>query len=176
MAKIVVLAQGDDADKAKAAMDTAGLDFQIVEPSAANLLHLVIGIVGTGDDESLDDDFKDNDEKPDVDDSEEESNAEVETQESLGECLVDEERVQAYAINEKSSRLVLAKLEVTAQGDRTTYSINESQFTFWPSDSKNLSQRISVENKNHRASVEVSLISGVSTKLLVGTDLLNLFK
>ena len=45
MGKIVILAKGKDADKINDALADSGLDFDVVEPTPSNLLHIVIGMV-----------------------------------------------------------------------------------------------------------------------------------
>jgi hypothetical protein len=45
MSKIVILAKGKDADKVNDALADSGLDFDVVEPTPSNLLHIVIGMV-----------------------------------------------------------------------------------------------------------------------------------
>jgi len=195
MAKIVVLAGDDDAEAVKTALDGASVDYEIVDPTAANLLHIVIGMV---DDEEKDEEPKDEEEGgepkepkepkdkapkepkaepadiPPEDDSDIASDASA-VPEALGTVRIDGETLKAYA--GKGAQSVLRTPELVT-GARTTYSINESQFSFWPADPAKPTQRIIVERGTHRSSVEVavSATKGKEAYLVVGTDIADLFK
>lgn len=198
MAKIVVLAGEDDADAVKTALDGASVDYEIVDPTAANLLHIVIGMV---DDEAKDDkdevddaeagevggaggkpkgDKAPKEPKPEPADIAPEDDSDIASDasavpEALGTVKIDGETLKAYA--GKGTQSVLRSPALVA-GARTTYSINESQFSFWPADPAKPSQRIIVERGTHRSSVEVAVAAtkGKEAYLVVGTDIADLFK
>lgn len=184
MAKIVVLAGGDDAEAVKTALDTAGVDYEIVDPTPSNLLHIVIGMVDDGE-EPKDEEPKDEEPKePKSVPAPEETSIEDEpdiaadasaVKESLGQVRIDGEVVKA--IRGKGPVTALRSTGVQ-QGPRTTYSINESTFSFWPSNPSSPTQRLVVEYGNHRTSVEVLIqeAEGNQTYLLIGDDLADLFK
>ena len=187
MAKIVVLAGGDDAEAVKTALDGAGVDYEVVDPTPANLLHIVIGMVDDGepkDEEPKDEEPKEpKEEKPAKDDAAEippESDSEIASDasavpESLGQVRIDGELVEARLGKGPTSALRAVKIE---QGARTSYSINESTFSFWPSNPSAPTQRIVVEHGSHRTSVEVRIenAEGNQSYFLVGADLADLFK
>jgi hypothetical protein len=186
MGKIVVLASADDAEAAKTALDGAGVDYEVVDPTAANLLHIVIGMV---DDEAPKEEEEPKPEEepkadkepkepktdiPPEDDSEIASDASA-VPESLGQVRVNGELIEARLGKGAISALRSVKIE---QGPRTSYTINESTFSFWPSNPSKPTQRIEVEHGTHRTSVEVVIESaeGNQSYFLVGADLADLFK
>jgi len=190
MAKIVVLAGGDDAEAVKTALDGAGVDYEVVDPTPANLLHIVIGMVddeAPKDEEPKDEEPKepkaDKEPKPPKDDTAEippESDSEIASDasavpESLGQVRIDGELIEARLGKGPTSALRAVKIE---QGARTSYSINESTFSFWPSNPSAPTQRIVVEHGTHRTSVEVRIenAEGNQSYFLVGADLADLFK
>lgn len=189
MGKIVVLASSEDAEAAKTALDGAGVDYEVVEPTAANLLHIVIGMV---DDEAPKEDEQPAPEEepkadkepkepkepkadiPPEDDSGIASDASA-VPESLGQVRIDGELVEARLGKGAVSALRSVKIQ---PGPRTSYSINESTFSFWPSNPSAPTQRVIVEHGTHRTSVEVLIEAseGTQTYLLVGADLADLIK
>ena len=180
MAKIVVLADPADEEAITAAMDAAGFKVKVVEPTAANLLHIVIGMV---------DDGAPKEEEPPVEEppaeeappAEEPPAEEVPAEEpiaqdslkSLGVCIVDGEPVKAFEGTGETSKLFVAKLQA---GAKTTYTINESQFSFWPAKPEEPFQRVVVECGKSRASLEIALAEADEAYILVGADIRNLFK
>lgn len=188
MAKIVVLAGGDDAEAVKTALDGAGVDYEVVDPTPANLLHIVIGMVG--DDEPADEPEDEAPKEPkepkadaaQADDAEipPESDSDIAAdasavKETLGQVRIDGELVEARLGKGPVSALRSVKIE---QGPRTSYTINESTFSFWPSNPSAPTQRIVVEHGQHRTSVEVRIenAEGNQSYFLVGADLADLFK
>jgi hypothetical protein len=185
MGKIVVLATEEDSEAVKTALDGAGVDYEVVEPTAANLLHIVIGMV---DDEAPKDEEPPKDEEskadkepkepktdiPPEDDSEIAKDASA-VPESLGQVRVNGELIEARLGKGTISALRSVKIE---QGPRTSYTINESTFSFWPSNPSAPTQRIEVEHGTHRTSVEVVIenAEGNASYFLVGADLADLFK
>lgn len=175
MAKIVVLAGASDTDAVSAALEAASIEFEIVDPTAANLLHIVIGMV---EDEKPKEE-KPKEEKPKEEKPKEEKPAEEpapeEVPESLGTVTVDGEQVQAFR-NSLSTSTLFAK--AVSLGAKTSYSVNEGTFSFWPANAEKPVQRMVVEHNNHRASVELIIKeSKTSTSYLsVGADLADMFK
>jgi hypothetical protein len=185
MGKIVVLASADDAEAAKTALDGAGVDYEVVEPTAANLLHIVIGMV---DDEAPKEDEEPKDEEPKESKAEKEPKADIPPEndseiasdasavpEALGEVRVNGELLEARLGKGSISALRSVKIQ---QGPRTSYTINESTFSFWPSNPSAPTQRVDVEHGTHRTSVEVVIeqAEGSASYFLVGADLADLFK
>lgn len=189
MGKIVVLAGDDDSESVKAALDSASLDYELVKPTAANLLHIAIGMV---DDEPTEPAPTEEPvpeapaEKPEASKDEEppknvggaggtppESTDDV--QESLGFVTIDGEQIKA--VRGSSATSVLRSINVQA-GAKTTYSINESVFSFWAADPNAPATRLTVKVGNHQTSIELPVKStvGTETYLAVGADLIDLFK
>ena len=178
MAKIVVLASGDDADTAKTALEGAGLDFEVVEPSPANLLHIVIGMVG-GDEESKEEKEEKKEPKGDAPAEEpapeeevpaEEPAPEEEVQEALGVIVLNGELVKAVKSNLAESVLHVVDL---VSGPKTSYTLNEGVFSFWPADVANPTQRVLVENNGQMVSLEIAVRkSGTKDAYItIGADL-----
>lgn len=179
MAKIVILASAEDSEAASAALTTAGLDFDVVEPTAANLLHLVIGMVDDGEE-------KPKKEPKEPKEPEEEAEAPVEevpaeeapaeeVPEELGTVTVDGETIQA--VKSTTGLSTLFALSVV-NGAKTTYTLAEGTFSFWPSDVKAPAQRMNIEHNKHRTSVEIFVQESKKSYpyLVVGADLEHLFK
>lgn len=177
MAKIVVFASGDDAETAKTALSDAGLDAQIVAATAANLLHIVIGMVGDVDDgEANADDEVPDEETPAEDASADEPPDEEPeiAEESLSMAIINGEQIKAVKSNKDTSVLYVVELQT---GAKTTYGLNESKFSFWPSNIENPVQRVSIEVDKHFASVEVPLMLAKDEPYIyVGKDLIDMFK
>lgn len=183
MAKIVVLAGGDDATAASAALDAASVDYEIVEPTAAALLHIVIGMV---DDEAGEKEPKEpkepKEEKPPKDapaadeppdDSDIAADASA-VPESLGEVRVNGEIIEAVKVNARDTFLNVPELHT---GAKTSYTLNESTFSFWPADTTNPAQRVLVERNGLATSTEVQVRKSSTGKafLAVGADIADLF-
>lgn len=174
MSKIVILASTEDAEAASAALTTAGLDFDVVEPTAANLLHLVIGMVDDGEEKPKKEPKEEPAEEPPVEEPAEEPPVE-EVPEELGTAVVDGEVIQAIKGGTETSTLFARSV---MNGAKTTYTLAESTFSFWPADVKAPAQRMNIEHNKHRTSVEVFVQESKKSYpyLVVGTDLEHLFK
>jgi len=181
MAKIVLIASGKDADKASEALDGAGIDYEVVEPTPANLLHIVIGMVDDGeapaDEEEPADEPAPEDEAPadEAPADEPPADEEEEVTESLGTVRVDGEVIAARRGKNKTSILRSPSIQ---SGARTTYKLNEGTMTFWPANPSSPAVRVLVEGRVASCSVEVILqqAEGNDAYLLVGDDLASLFK
>lgn len=183
MGKIVVLAGDDDADAVKAALDGASLDYDIVEPTPSNLLHIVIGMVD-GDEEPK----KEKKEKKETKDEPpedtppedevpppEEAPPEEPKQESLGMVSVNGELIEAFNARTDTTTLQVKSVKF---GPKTTYQLNESEFSFWSQDER--TQQVFVSRPASSSSMglsalNITLKSGDSDRLLVGKDLIQLF-
>lgn len=178
MAKIVVLANPSEEEAIVAAMDAAGLKCKVVEPTAANLLHIVIGMVDDGApaeepvEEPAPEEASTEEPAPEEASTEEVPDEEM-ARESIGDCLVDGEKVKIFESKQATSTLVVPNLSV---GQRTTYTINESVFAFWPIDTKTLKQRVVLEMMGEKTSAEVELVAGEHPRLIIGSDLRKWFK
>lgn len=185
MAKIVILANGSEAEEASKALEAAGIKFEVVDPTASNLLHLVIGMV--------DDTKPEKEEKPEKDDAPKDDTEEVpaedmppeevpaedmptEESQTLGTVTVDGEAIVAIAGNAQNSVLFASKL---SEGAKTSYSLNESVYSFYPANVDVPAHRMVVDYNKHRASLEIhvceSAVAGMPY-LLVGADLMDMFK
>ena len=181
MAKIIVLADLADEEAIKTALEGAGLECKVVEPTAKNLLHIAIGMV---DDAPAEEPAEEPapeetppEETPPEDVPAEDVPPEEEVQEglkSLGLVSVDGEQIQAFESKAETSALLVVGL---IAGAKTTYSLNESTFSFWPANVAQPMQRITVEFNKHRTSLEVPIHGAQSTPcLMVGADLRDMFK
>jgi hypothetical protein len=188
MAKIVVLAGGDDATAVSAALDAASLEYEIVEPKPASLLHIVIGMVDDEDEEKDEDKDKKDDKEPKgdkppkdkappadepPDDSDIAADASA-VEESLGMIRINGEMVEAFKQNSRDSFLFVPTLVI---GAKTSYTLNESSFSFWPSNITNPAQRVLVEHNGRSTSTEVEVRKSTTGKafLAVGADIADLF-
>lgn len=138
MGKIVILADGSDADTIKDALSSTDLDFEIVEPTASNILHIVIGMVDDADTGDDDGDDKKGTSDPDVaaddttTDTEEEAPADTASDEepvgeSLGTVVVEGVEMTAFAGDRTQ---ILAPLK--AESDRLVVELAEGiQVTTW---------------------------------------------
>lgn len=131
MAQIVIFAPaGEDVSAGEAALKEAGHEVEVVEATAANLLHMAIGMV---------DEAAPVEDQPVTEPTEEESPAEAPpeappaeeppTSESIGEVEVDGEAVMAYLDTTRSFPL-LRVVDLTGD-NKLSYKLNESAFTFW---------------------------------------------
>lgn len=183
MAKIVVLAGGDDADTAKTALEGAGLDFEVVDPTPANLLHIVIGMVG-GDEKEEKEPKEPKEPKEETPAEEpapedevpaEEPAPEEEVQESLGMIVLNGELVKAVKSTLAESVLNVAEL---VSGPKTSYTLNESVFSFWPADVAKPMQRVLAECDGRNVSLEIQVRKSQTkdTYIAIGDDLAPLIK
>lgn len=184
MAKIVVLASGDDATAASAALDAASIEYEIVDPKPSALLHMVIGMVDDGDEDKEPkepkepkDDKPPKDEAPPADEPPDDSDIASDAsavEESLGSIRINGEMVEAFKQNSRDSFLHVPTL---VTGAKTSYTLNESSFSFWPADTTNPAQRVLVEHNGRSTSTEVEVRKSKTGKayLAVGADIADLF-
>lgn len=177
MAKVVVLASGEDADSVKSALEGASVDFEIVEPTAANLLHIVLGMVDdSGEEETPEEPPADEEpapEEPVEEPPADEEPSEEEFKEAL-EVRVNGEMIKAVKRNIQESVLRVPSLVV---GPKTTYVLNEYSYSFWPANVEVPTQRVLIENSNQKSSMEIRVqkTSGTTPYIIIGTDLKSLF-
>lgn len=181
MAKIVVLASGDDATAVSAALDAASIEYQIVDPKPSSLLHIVIGMVGDDEEDKEPKEPKEDkppkDEAPPADEPPDDSDIASDASavpESLGMIRINGEMVEAFKANARDSFLNVPSL---VMGAKTSYTINESSFSFWPADTTNPAQRVLVEHNGLATSTEVQVRKSSTGKasLVVGADIADLF-
>jgi hypothetical protein len=131
MAQIVIFAPaGEDVSAGEAALKEAGHEVEVVEATAANLLHMAIGMV---------DDSAPVEDQPVTEPTEEEPAPdappeappaeEPPTSEAIGEIEVDGEKVMAYLDTTRTFPL-LRVVDLTGD-NKLSYKLNESAFTFW---------------------------------------------
>ena len=182
MAKIIILASGDDAAAASAALDAASIEYEVVDPKPSSLLHMVIGMVDDDNDDN--DDEKEEPKEPKEpkdevpadeppDDSDIASDASA-VKESLGTIRINGELVEAFKQN---SRVSFLHVPTLVTGAKTSYTINESSFSFWPADTTNPAQRVLIEHNGRATSAEVEVRKSKTGKafLAVGADIADLF-
>lgn len=132
MAQVVIFApSGEDVSAGEAALKEAGHDVEVVEATAANLLHMAIGMVGENAEAepTSDEPVTEPTEEPSEDAAPEEEAEAPPTTEALGEVEVDGEAVTAYLDRSRSFPLLRV---VDLTGDKKlSYKLNESAFTFW---------------------------------------------
>lgn len=187
MGKIVVLASNEDAEAVKTALDAASVDYEVVEPTPSNILHIVIGMVDDGEEEPKDEEPPADEEPkepkppkekkepkaPRTDDTVPPPEEELPVEESLGTVTIDGETVQVVRGDVDVSTLYT---ELTANGSRISYKLNESTYSFWPNNLAEPETRILIEGVNgNSASVEVLVREG-KTRLVIGKDLAAIFK
>jgi hypothetical protein len=135
MAQIVIFApEGEDVSAGEQALKDAGHDVEVVSATAANLLHLAVGMLeDAGDDEPATEDEMPAEDEPAAEDEmpAEEMPAEEEppVEESIGNVTVDGEMVPAY-MDRKLNFPLLRVVDLTGDG-KLSYNLNESTFTFW---------------------------------------------
>jgi len=130
MAQVVIFAPaGEDVSVGQTALEGAGHSVEVVEATAANLLHMAIGMVEGGPSEEAEEaPITEPVEEPSEDPLADEVPAEP-TTESVGDVYVDGEQLPAY-VDSSISFPLLRVLDLTGDA-KLTYKINESQFSFW---------------------------------------------
>lgn len=132
MAQVVIFAPpGEDVSVGEQALKDAGHEVEVVEATAANLLHMAIGMVEDGEepkDEPAEEPPAEEEPAEELPPEEEEV-ADEPTTESIGKVEVDGETVNAY-LDRKATFPLLYALD-TVTGPKVTYSINESTFSYW---------------------------------------------
>lgn len=201
MAKIVIIAPAEaDADVKDAVkmLKAQGHDVDTEEPTPKSLLHIVLGLLGPNAygfgpaygyreadaPESTDpkDEKGDTTVSPEDDTSKSGDDAgAADTElndddfnfESLGTVTVDGELIEAVTFNSDTSVLCVEGL---TKGAKTTYTLNESTFSFWPSNPEVPVQRVEVVVEKHRTSMEIPVQEAEAKSVLkVGKDLRGMF-
>ncbi|MBT9137509.1 MAG: hypothetical protein DDT31_00040 [Syntrophomonadaceae bacterium] len=132
MAQVVIFAPvGEDVSSGQTALEEAGHDVEVVEATAANLLHMAIGMVeGVNIEDSKEDSKEDLPLEPEEEDPLDDDNAkEPPKNESVGQVYVDDELVRAYVDSTRVSPLL--RVSGLHGGAKLTYKINESTFSYW---------------------------------------------
>lgn len=130
MVQVVIFAPpGEDVSAGALALKSAGHQVEVVEATAANLLHMAIGMIDS-DEEEVPAEEKDVEAEP-KEPAEDELAAEEPTTESIGNVYVDGELVPAY-LDAATAFPLLRVLDITGEA-KLTYKINESIFSFWKS-------------------------------------------
>ena len=182
MAKIVILASNDDKDAISAALDKATFDYDIVDPTVTNLLQLAIGMVGDEPKEKKEEKPKDDKPKDEPADKPKDEpkdevppQADAPVEESLGTVLVNGELISAVKTFGPDSTLFVTSL---ISGARTSYTLDESVFSFWPADPVTPLQRVLVEHRNHKTSIQIKIQESKKNHsyLAVAADLADIFK
>ena len=95
--------------------------------------------------------------------------------ESLGKVTVDGQLIEAITHDSDTSVLCVQGL---TKGAKTTYTLNESSFSFWPASITDPVQRVEVIVENKLTSIEIPIKETHEDKsiLRVGKDLLPMFK
>jgi hypothetical protein len=177
MGKVVILAGSDDAEAIQAALDGSEIDFEVIEPTASNLLHIAIGMV---DAESAEEPAPDAEEPaeepaPDAEEPAEEPAPDAEVkEENLGSIVVNGETIDAVRVATIESTLFVGDFQA---GPKTSYSLNESKFSFWINDERRPKHRSTVERAGYKTSIELHIKESKTGRpyLAVGTDLADLF-
>jgi hypothetical protein len=161
MGKIVILAKGKDADKINDALADSGLDFDVVEPTPSNLLHIVIGMVD--DEEPKEEPTEEpkgseevapTDVEPAPEDAEEVPSEEDIAQEDLN-VLINGLTVRAVQSNLQESVLYVPSL--TRNGAKISFGLDGTELSFWELNegAQNTQTSVSVNGQRRVATVVV---------------------
>ena len=157
MAQVVIFAPpGEDVSAGESALKDAGHEVEVVEATAANLLHMAIGMIdGSGDTEAAEEPVTEPvEEDPLADEAPaEEEPAEEPTSESIGQVGVDGETLPAYL--DKSIPFPIIRALDYIAGAKTTYRINESKYSFW-------------KDAGARAHLDTAVGGGFSSRVAIG--------
>ena len=133
MAQVVIFAPpGEDVSAGESALKDAGHEVEIVEATAANLLHMAIGMIGGGEEEEapVDEPITEPVEEPVPDEEVDPLAAEAPTTEATSIVVkVDGERIPTYV--DQSAKFPLLRVVDMQSGPKVSFSINESTFSFW---------------------------------------------
>jgi len=176
MAQIVIFApEGEDVSAGEQALKDAGHDVEIVGATAANLLHLAVGMLeDAGDDEPAEDEMP-AEEEPAEDEmpaEDEPAAEEPPVEESIGNVTVDGEGVPAYM--DKSLNFPLLRvIDLTGDG-KLSYNLNESAFTFWR-DNGQAHTLVEIKGK-HAHNVRVEVQRGKSSHIILDANTAKLLR
>ena len=199
MAKIVIIASTEaraDVDDAAKILRGNGHDVDIEDPVPKNLLHIVLGLLGPNaygfgpgydytpgpaadaadgdDEEAIEDETTADPEAAPADDLDDIEDVELPGGDDFNfeGLTIDGEPIKASLSDLPNSVLMVEKL---TRGVRTTYTLNESAFTFWPVDTNAPKQRVDVGAAGWHTSLEVTIAQGDTQELKVGKDLQEIF-
>lgn len=139
---IVIFANDEDKQKLDDALKAAGLEYDILEPTVKNILHLAIGLADDtpeeetpAEDESVPTGGEEAGEADIVDALT--SGAEEPVEESLGFARFNGEAVKLFKSSTNENVVFVQNL---IPGPKTTYALNESVVSFWVDNSKDVEQ------------------------------------
>lgn len=153
MAQIVIFAPaGEDVSAGQTALEGAGHTVEVVEATAANLLHMAVGMVeddGASDAASSAPVTEPTEELPDDPLATE---PEEPTTEAVGEVYVDGEQLPAY-VDPSISFPLIRVLDLSGDA-KLTFRINESSFSFW----KDAGARMEIDGTMMKVAIGRALI------------------
>lgn len=139
---IVIFANDEDKQKLDDALKAAGLEYDILEPTVKNILHLAIGLA----DDTPEEETPVDDESAPADDEEADEadvvdaltgGAEEPVGESLGFARFNGEPLKLFKSTTNENIVFVQNL---IPGSKTTYSLNESVVSFWVDNTKDAEQ------------------------------------
>lgn len=161
---IVIFANDEDKQKLDDALKAAGLEYDILEPTVKNILHLAIGLA----DDTPAEEAPTEDESAPADETETDIvdalTGDVDTKEekpvgeSLGFARFNSEAVKLFKSSTNENVVFVQNL---IPGSKTTYALNESVVSFWVDNSKEIEQfglleMVTVEGpKNYMGSFQI---------------------
>jgi len=168
MAQVVIFAPpGEDVSAGKSALEDAGHDVEIVEATPENLLHMAIGMLegeggmgGAGGGEKTEEEPA-----PEEESTEEEPAPE---EEPVGEAAVADEVVPVYVGT--AGKFSLLRVLDMQDGEKVTYKINESQFSFWKPVTGQRMQNLPVTIGQLDTSLMVKVVAGSKPALVLTAE------
>jgi hypothetical protein len=190
MAKIVIIAPSgaEDIDDAVKLLRSAGHDVEIEEPTAKTLLHIVLGLMGPSaygfgagyaykpgtKAEDADKDDEDEDENKGDADTEEDTDGDAGGDSDFNFEGVMVDGVPVKAIKTDNEHTVFEVKDLIKTNGKVVYTVNESVFTFYPSEENTL--RVLIEQNQFGSTKLVQIKKGNETVLKIGKDLIQSFK
>jgi len=195
MAKIVIVAPADvDVTDAVKLLKGAGNDVDVEEPTPKSLLHIVLGLFGTNaygfgssyavaqsggstdlpppddSEEAIEGEATDDGTSDDLDNQDDVNIPDAGDADDFNfeNFTIDGEPIEASKTDLDYTVLIVEELVL---GQKTTYKLNESKFSFWPADTEKPMQRVDVGVSSVHTSLEVAVCQGDKQELKVGKDL-----
>jgi hypothetical protein len=137
---IVIFANDEDKQKLDDALKAAGLEYDILEPTVKNILHLAIGLADDTSEEetSAEDESAADEEAAEADIVDTLTNDEEKpVGESLGVARFNGEALKLFKSTTNENIVFVQNL---IPGAKTTYSLNESVVSFWVDNTKDAEQ------------------------------------
>lgn len=195
MEQIIIIAPPEiDVSEAVKILKSAQVEVSVVAPSPANFLHFALGMIPDHPNDGQVNTENDDSEKPEADEttekdtddaavdkvdktqddedkkSDEKPATEVTADDdvSIGECIVNGEKVKAFLTSGPSYIEVVG----LTRGPRNAFSINESSFSFWFTDgAKTLSHSFGVSRGGTPASVVLEVKNGTTARVFLSADI-----